>query len=183
MNVVIRGSALWSGNFDFVRKEGHQEIPFTPLGGTADAPLFILTDNGTYRIYCNGKLFRTITIDGLVIPEQATTTINCSLKKGSDASYANSSSRRQTAARCLNYPLMVNENYPNLLIDLRLVSGEVVTSDRFSVTNAQILTSRFESAQTWAVITPIDETLPAVALIDDVIILVANYEQPPRRRR
>lgn len=183
LSVIVRGSGLWGSNFEFVRKEGHDEVQYTPLGGSPDAPLFIITDNGVYRIYANGQLYRTITVEGMVIPDASFRNIYAYQSPGGTLNIQDCINEMVTSERCLNYPYKVSEDYPNFL--LRFVSAlpSGLPPDTFVYEGCTRVSGRASATSYYRNIVPTNDGLPCVIRYQGVIIFVGNYEQQRRRRR
>ena len=183
LSVIVRGSGLWGPQYEFVKVEGHQEVQYTPLGGTPTEPLYILGDNGIYRIYCNGYLIRTITIDGMAMPEQRYSRIEAYLSQTTGWAEDSPLHREYTSARCLNYPYKTEGSYKYMFVRIYGKSGEDLSPSDVEKINATVIVQTKSGSSVWIKVAPIDEGLPVVMTLEGVIVYVGNYEQQRRRRR
>ncbi len=183
LSVIVRGSGFWSGNMEFVKVEDGREVHYTPLGGSSDAPLFILTDNGVYRIYCNGFIYRTITIEGMVMPEQPYSKIDCGMNTSGNIALTTRTNVMQTSERCLNYPFKPTDERPFFMIELVLTDLDYLSWSNVQRENIRISQNRTQSNLLLASFQPIKAAEPVIMRIDGVIVFVGNYEQQRRRRR
>lgn len=183
LSVIVRGSGLWGPQYEFVKVEGHQEVQYTPLVGTPTEPLYILGDNGIYRIYCNGYLVRTITIDGMAMPEQPYLKIEAFLDKTAAWSGGSPLHLESTSARCLNYPYKTEDPYKYLTVRITAKSGGVIMPADVIKINANVVAQAQSGLTAYIKVTPINEDLPVVMTLEGVIVFVGNYEQQRRRRR
>lgn len=179
LSVIVRGSGFWSGNMEFVKVEEGREVQYTPLGGSHDAPLFILTDNGIYRIYCNGYIYRTITIAGMVLPIQPYSKIDC----GISSNLSSRSDLRSTGMRCLNYPIKPTDEKPYYFIIYTRAEGQSIPRDKFSFTGIIIREARYEGYRVVFLLEPLSPSSPTIIMTENVISFVGNYDEQQRRRR
>lgn len=179
LSVIVRGSGLWGSNFEFVKKEGRHETQYTPLGGSSGSPLYILTDNGVYRIYANGKLFRTITIEGMVIPEQPYSRITGQIRLPDNTRI----NERTSRTRCLNYPFRLTESGSLFYVSLTPASGVTWNLDEVTAVNCSNFTKRLYSSNLQVSFRPTDPSLPSWVAYQGVIYFVANYDEQQRKRR
>lgn len=183
LSVIIRGVNLWSPIYEFVKMDGAEEIPYAPLGGTSDEPLYILMGNGTYRIYVNGKLFRTIIIEGVVVPP---TPYSRQAAMQSSRVYVSSGyvfNPVYSTGDCLNYPYKADEERRYFLDGITLLQADPLTIDDISCINASVVYHQFASGQLQVMIEPSDPSIASAILIRGFIRMVCNYEQRRRRRR
>lgn len=183
LSVTVRGKNLWAPQFMFVRVENSREIPYTPLGGSAESPSFILTDNGTYRIYCNGYLYRTITIEDAVLPTKKTTNVAGKLEKEKVQNPTGGAYYEITTERCLNYARQISETYPYIHATFFRGSGVTLLPSDFELINAVNENYYVAGQQNHFIVSPIDDSLPVVIYLYGYIAFVGNYEQQRRRRR
>lgn len=183
LSVVVRGSGLWGGNFEFVKKEGHQIIPYAPLGGTSDEPLYILMENGNYRIYVNGKLFRTIIVEGVVIPSKPYSRQAAMQSSRLTVSSGTVFNPVYSFGDCLNYPYKADDERRYFLDAITLLPDDALTIDDISCINASVVYHQFASGQLQVMIEPSDPSIASAVLIRGFIRMVCNYEQQRRRRR
>lgn len=179
LSVVVRGSGFFRGNMEFVKVEEGREVQYTPLGGTPTAPLFILTDNGVYRIYCNGYLYRTITIEGMILPTQPYRKLQCGHVRRNGQEWGYSS----TAGRCLNYPARTEENSPRFVLYITAEDDFTLDVSELSYENCGSITAGATAAGVRVYFAPSDDSKPSVIRYEDVICLVTNYDEQQRRRR
>lgn len=183
LSVVVRGVNLWSPIYEFVKADGAEGVPYAPLGGTSDEPLYILMENGTYRIYVNGKLFRTIIIEGVVVPSrpysQQAAYQSSRITIGSGTVF----NRVTSTADCLNYPYKANEERRYFLDAISMLPDDALTIDDISCINASVVYHQFFSGQLQVMIEPSDPSIASAILIRGFIRMVCNYEQQRRRRR
>lgn len=181
--MVVSGYDLREPLYRFVKVIGGEEIVYTPLGGGPYNPIYLLTDNGIYRIIANGEVVRTITIEDMVISSQITNIVACGQMAITNPVWSGALNRAFTNERCLNYPVRVSDSLPYLLVRLELKSGASFDWNKLSLSNARS-NGTYESGIVRLMnFSPIDEGSPVVLFYDDYIILVSNYEQQRRRRR
>lgn len=183
LSVTVRGRNLWAPQFEFVKVEDGQEIAYTPIGGTAESPIYLLTDNGTYRIYCNGSRVRKIVIDGLVMPAKEWRRITMRQKGNLYQDFTDTANEMFSEGYCINYPYRITGNYPYFLARFTRISGIPVDFSEISFYNARMLSRWSSETQDLFIFEPIDPTLVAVVEWKSVICIVTNYEQSSRRRR
>lgn len=183
LSVIVRGSGFWGGNMEFVKVENGRKIQFTPIGGSPDAPLYVLTDNAVYHVYCNGFLYRTITINGMILPDRSYSRVDGRQRPDDQHTISGAINSSHTFQRCLNYPFMADEDYPVFMISYAAITGGGFSFDDLSLQNAVKLSQNKASGSTYYIyITPNDFSSPVVVYCKDVISFVGNYTQQRRRR-
>lgn len=169
--VRVYGNKLFGAGYSFV----HNGIEYVPLSSTDDYDEFILTENGSYIIYIDGKRYMSFSVTGVSYSALMTGVVSASLQN--ESSQTISGSVRTTDNYCLNYPLSIGGDAVGIQVEARFTDvTDIVLSD-FEVVGGS--SSRFykDASRNLVafMVTPTDEDTVCYVKFDNAIIFVGNY--------
>lgn len=169
--IRVYGQSLYGQGYRFV----HNGVDYTPLSSTDEYDEFILTASGSYVIYVGGQVYMSFSVSGVSYPSAMTG--NVSGFKSTSGGSLIPSSELSTADYCLNYPHLVDEDYPAFLVRVFLQPESEVTQDDFTAHGGTVTGFGDYSANNYVevVITPSEADGVAYLEFDDSIIFVGNY--------
>ena len=169
--LTITGRNLSSRSLRLV----HDGVVYTPLSRSDTSCEYYLSANGVNVIYVNGSVYAWITVSGIVLPDGLPTRFKVS-QYSSTTTPAEINIEDVFLTDCLNYPYLVNTNYPSF----RMIIGDQnhpveATSDDFvafggTISDYEDLTGRCRMR-----ITPSTASDPVYVTLKGYIIFVANY--------
>lgn len=167
----VFGSNLDGDNFSLT----FNGVEYTPLFSGDGYVGFIIGDNGTVQIHCNGRLYMTLRISGVVVPDGLPTRMFCGQKATIDFNTLGANSKYFNDANCANYPYKVSGNLQYFRYEIRVNS--TATSDDFDFTNADLLAHDTDGSPTDVrmILQPVDVDSPIVVRYKDFIVAVLNY--------
>lgn len=167
----VYGSNLYGDNFSLT----FNGVEYTPLFNGDGYVGFIIGDNGTVQIHCNGRLYMTLQVSGIVIPADLPTRMVCSQKSDTIPSGGGANVVIYDEVNCANYPYRTTGLYPNYRFVIRVNS--TATSNDFDFTNATLLAHDTDGSPTDVrmILQPIDGASPIVVRYKDFIVAVLNY--------
>lgn len=167
----VYGTNLYGDNFALT----FNGVEYTPLFSGDGYLGFIIGDNGTVQIYCNGRLYMTLQISGVVVPADLPTRMMCGQKNGADLSTLGINVASFPEANCANYPYRASENLQDFRYEIQVDS--TATSDDFDFTNATLLAHDTDGSPTSVrmILKPVDFASPVVVRYKDFIVAVLNY--------
>ena len=167
----VYGNNLYGDNFSLT----FDGVKYTPLFSGDGYVGFIIGDNGTVQIYCNGRLYMTLQISGVVVPADLPTKMTCGQKASVDFVTLGANFRSFNDANCANYPFRVSENLQYFRYNIQVDS--TATSEDFDFTNADLLAHDTDGSPTNVrmILQPIDVDSPIVVRYKDFIVAVLNY--------
>lgn len=155
----------------------HNGVRYTPLSVDDSKWTYVLGDNGTNRIYVNGRFYGGVSISGIVIPSVLPGDLRmaqtaATAKPIDSADLFNSSYAYGT--NCINYARPVDQEHPNFFLAIISQSEDpgVITAS-----NATILVDDSQYGSWIVLCSVIDATQPACIMLDGFIVAVFNYEQ------
>lgn len=151
------------------------DIEYIPLHVGDGDLMYLITDNGSVRIFDSSRLLMTLIVQDITIPSgfpsqltgyQAPTTGTSPNQEG----IANQ--RRVSNAVCLNYPFVTNETTPYFLFTIGSAGLE---EGLFELHNASI--EKFTSSINAVLINfgVVNPLLPMYVLYDGCVVFVSNY--------
>lgn len=168
----VNGVNLSSGNVKVL----FNNIEYTPLGSGETYLEYVIGDNGSVRILLNDRLYMNFAVDGITVPEPLPTRFAVRLRKSSSV-YKDE--LIVSGVNCVNYPHMVDDEYPTILVQLG--SNGLPFSDaddsHYTVENGTFTVSSASGSNITALIlTPTDPAQVVVARYQGFIIFVGNYQ-------
>lgn len=169
--VRVYGNKLYGGGYSFI----HNGIEYVPLSSTDDYDEFILTENGSYIIYIDGKRYMSFSVSGVSYSALMTGMVSASLQNASSQTI--SGSVRTTDNYCLNYPLAIGGDAVGIQVEARFTDvTDIVLSDFEVVGGSSSGFYKDPSRNLVAfMITPTDEDTVCYVEFDNAIIFVGNY--------
>lgn len=167
----VYGRNLYGDNFSLT----FDGVEYTPLFSGDGYVGFIIGDNGTVQIYCNGRPYMTLQVSGVVVPADLPTKMTCSQKASVDFITLGANFRSFNNANCANYPFRVSGNLQYFRYDIQVDS--TATSDDFDFTNATLMANDTSGSPTTVrmILQPVDLESPVVVRYKDFIVAVLNY--------
>lgn len=167
----VYGSNLFGDNFSLT----FNGVEYTPLFNGDGYVGFIIGDNGTVQIYCNGQPYMTLQVSGVVVPGDLPTRMFCSQKLTTDFLTQGANYKTFNAANCANYPNKATGALPYFRYDIQVNS--TATSSDFDFTNADLLANDTDGSPTNVrmILQPVDVASPVVVRYKDFIVAVLNY--------
>lgn len=171
VTLVITGRDMSASNVTLE----HDGIRYTPLVVDNGSWTFILGDNGTNRIYVNGRLWGGIAISGIVVPEGLPSTVEMGLVAEAGASITGAEQRQSVTGNCINYGILVTDDYPYYKLRIAALSDAV--SDDFDGVNCDIVsyTKATDTNNVALGISATDPAKPSYITYRGFIVAVFNY--------
>ena len=171
VTLVITGDGM---NSDSVYLE-HDGVRYTPLVVDGNSWTYVLSENGTNKIFVNGSFYGGVAIRGVTPPSilprnlgTGQTALSEPPISGGDMvnrmSYDNSS--------CANYPFLVNGDAPNFLIGFGVVEG---SPGEFVGHNCTIVFNGENQGTLTVLLSVTDPNKAAWLTLDGFIVFVFNY--------
>lgn len=129
--ILIYGSNLNSDNLHLT----FNGEDYVPLFSGEDYIGYILGENGLCQIWFNGNLYMSFIVQGNTVPEGFPTLLRAYQKSNTSTNFNRIKDGSEMVVRgiCLNYPKIVDEEFPNYF--LRASSVLDPTADYWSLTN------------------------------------------------
>ena len=169
--VRIYGSSLEEDNV-YLTFDG---IQYTPLVTGDDFFEYILGNNGIARIYSDGYLIMSFMLSGIVIPVGLPSNM---IARQFDVSLTHHINRQSIIADCLNYPFLMNEDYPvySFIIGDNSHPLDNPTADDFVYVNcSDMIAPTFSASDAVLRLQVIDTNKVAYVMYKDFIVFVFNY--------
>lgn len=153
----------------------HDGVRYTPLLVDGNKWSYVLGDNGTNRIYVNGRLYGGIAISGIVAPDELPKTFSMEQTPQSGAS-TGAINQASYTGNCINYPYKSNDNYPYFLLWIGSPSDPFEITEGFSFVNCDAEPRVSGSGnRTYMYANVIDGAMPAYIMYHGFIVAVFNY--------
>lgn len=171
VTLVLTGVGM---NSDNVYLE-HDGVRYTPLVVDGDSWTYILGDNGTNRIYVNGRLYGGVAISGIITPD--TLPVTFIMAQATNTTSAPESANGMTVVgNCINYPYKTVEDYPCFQLFIQGGSAEDFPAASLEGDNCTL--SWYSSGGGINVkigVAVIDDSAPCYITYQGFIIAVFNY--------
>lgn len=170
--LTIVGDNLTAENYEL----RFGDIVYTPLIEDGNSKTYILSTNGTARIFVNGVLYGGVRVSGIVVSDDLTLRKSASIVANSQASFSSGIYPMTVESQCLNYPHKVTSDNPIFCLIMRS-SGVDIDRDDFSVVNGEFTTYNYDSetAAVYIRLTPADMSKVVYVEYKGSIVFVGNY--------
>lgn len=148
---------------------------YTPLDISGGALQYIIGNNGTVRITCNGSDYMSFTVSGITVPDGLPNTLYMDQRQSNFSGAKNA--RTITDSYCINYPFRYDPNTP--LFYLRIGSADEPFTDLTGFTGSNCEVTNIQRDGETRVIAAgrniADTTKPAYIMYEGFIVAVFNY--------
>ena len=154
----------------------HDGVEYTPLATTDNSVTFILGDNGTNRIYVNGKYSFAVKIEGVVVPGELPLPL-AMLQTPQTGASTGSINERSVRSNCINYNYTASDSFPFFLLfvgDQKFPFTNIEEFEFFNCSAEPKLSGTGARVYMYASI--IDNSKPSYITYKGFIIAVFNYE-------
>ena len=151
------------------------DVRYTPIATEGNKRTYIIGDNGQVKIYINGILWGGFEVSGIVVPDALPTLFSATQKESVGSQ--NFINQMNYTGNCINYPFMVNEQYP--VFSIRIGNSEMpfVDIENYEGVNCDFVQAP-SPADSYAIFYRVevtDPTKPAYIMYQGFIIAVFNY--------
>lgn len=150
-------------------------VEYTPLFSGDGYLGYILGDNGECKIYVNGRLYMSFSVEGIVVPAGLPNEL-VAMQYASVGDYVNV--ERLSSARCFNYPYKYAEAHPLFRLDVgsSSVPFEDDNADHWSFVNCTLdRLSTASNNKTFVIVDVVDTEEVAYVMYKAFIVFVFNY--------
>ena len=169
--IRVYGNKLYGNGYSFV----HDGIEYTPLSSTDEYDEFVLTADGSYVIYVDGRVYMSFSVSDVTMPADMTGKVNG--RQATTTSTVGAINERQINTGCLNYPFRVSSEYPLFCIFMGFVDAAPAGIDDFEAVNCELsgwqISGDGKSLYVYA--DPTDNNAPCYIKYKGYIFFVANY--------
>lgn len=148
---------------------------YTPLGFGDGSLQYIIGNNGTVRITCNGADYMTFSVSGITVPDGLPNTLYMDQRKADFSGAKNA--KTVPLGYCINYPYRYDQTTP--LFYLRIGSADEPFTDLTGFTGSNCEVSNVQAAGANQVVAVgrniADMTKPAYLMYEGFIVAVFNY--------
>lgn len=148
---------------------------YTPLGLSGGALQYIIGNNGTVRITCNGSDYMSFTVSGITVPDGLPNTLYMDQRKADFSGAKNA--KTVPEGYCINYPYRYDPTAA--LFYLRIGSADEPFTDLTGFTGSNCEVSNIQAAGANQVVAVgrniVDMTMPAYIMYEGFIVAVFNY--------
>lgn len=151
------------------------DVEYTPLFSGDGFLGYILGDNGTVRLFINGRLYMTFSVSEIVIPSELPTKM---FMEQWNVSAEAVNRKTVNSTSCLQYPYLRNDDYPIFAISIGKTSRPLVDEDTDNWTLVNCSLFRIftrDNERTVLAMRVTDTTLPAYLMYKGFIVTVFNY--------
>ena len=153
------------------------EVRYTPLAVDGNKRTYIITDNGSARIYINGVLYGGFSVSGVVFPEDLDGPLT-SYQSNTDRSSVNADTLRNRLAvneGCVNYPFIADDTWSWFMLTIYRPEDFVWNDDDFVFVNCSKVYLDYNTG--WRLkVSVTDATKPAYVTYQGAIFWVFNYQ-------
>ena len=155
----------------------HDGVRYTPLSIEEDGSwVYILSENGTNKIYVNGVLYGGVSLSGITIPEGLPNFIQIRLSRESTSGPSDSIMRIEVAnAVCVNYPHKATEEYSWFQIFIGSSAKTFQEDDGFTFVGCTGSAEPYGELYTRIAVQA--SSSPAYVMYRNVVVAVFNYSE------
>lgn len=171
-SLTVVGDNLTADNYEL----RFDDTVYTPLVEDGNSKTYILSTNGTARIYINGVLFGGVRITGVVVPSELSLLRKIALVATKESYIGYGLYKYEGDVLCVNFAHTVQQGYPYFRFIVGSDGTELVGSD-FGYSNCVQESGQYweESEYYSMVLSVVDSAKPAHVTYKGIIIAVFNY--------
>lgn len=133
-SLTVVGDNLTADNYEL----RFDDTVYTPLIDDENSKTYILSNNGTARIYVNGVLYGGVRISGIVLPTEITDSRRMGLMPTPTSGWSQAVNVVTVYAKCINYNHKIDDNYTAFNFTVGHKNNDLIRND-FSTVNCTIV--------------------------------------------